>query len=78
MTDQLYHWCQLANGDKRTCGYIEARGATVGACVELVDLDGDLWEVLSVGDGVPKDQIRANEKRFKAFQESLRGGGIDQ
>ena len=42
MTDQLYHWCQLANGDKRTCGYIEARGATVGARVELVDLDGDL------------------------------------
>ena len=78
MTDQLYHWCQLANGDKRTCGYIEARGATVGARVELVDLDGDLWEVLSVGEGVPKDQVRANEKRFKAFQESLRGGGIDQ
>ena len=78
MTDDLYHWCNLASGDKRTCGYIEARGARVGAIVELVDYEGELWEVLSVETGVPKEQVRKNAKRFKAFQDSLRGGGIDQ
>ena len=78
MTDTLYHWCNLANGSKRTCGYIEARGAKVGSLVELVELDGEMWEVLSVGDPVPSSQVRQNERRFKAFQDSLRGGGIDQ
>lgn len=76
MTDQVYHWCNLANGDKRTCGYIEARGAKVGMKVELVDLDGELWDVLSVGDAVPAEKVRAHERRFKAFQGSLQGGGI--
>lgn len=76
MTDQVYHWCNLANGDKRTCGYIEARGAKVGAQVELLDLDGELWDVLTVGDPVPADQVRKNERKFKAFQDSLKGGGI--
>lgn len=78
MTEEMFHWCQLANGDKRTAGYIEARGAKVGAQVELIDLDGALWQVLTVGDAVPKEQVRQNEKRFKAFQDSLKGGGIDQ
>ena len=76
MTDQVFHWCNLANGNKRTCGYIEARGAKVGNRVELVDLDGEFWEVLTVGDPVPSDQVRANERRFKSFQSSLKGGGI--
>ncbi|MEM0987734.1 MAG: hypothetical protein AAGK00_02560 [Pseudomonadota bacterium] len=78
MTEETFHWCQLANGDKRTAGYIEARGAKVGAQVEMIDLDGELWDVLSVGEAVSKDFVRKNEKRFKGFQESLRGGGIDE
>ena len=60
MTDEMFHWCQLANGSKRTCGYIEARGAKVGARVEMVDLDGELWEVLTVGEAVPKEAVRKN------------------
>ncbi len=71
-----YHWCQLANGDKRTAGYIEARGATVGSKVELTELDGEFWEVLTVGDAVSKEFMRAQGQRFKGFQESLKGGGI--
>ena len=78
MTQDLFHWCNLANGEKRTCGYIEARGAKVGARVQMIDLDGELWDVLTVGDAVPAEQIRKNERRFKAFQSSLKGGGIDQ
>ena len=78
MTQDLFHWCNLANGEKRTCGYIEARGAKVGARVQMIDLDGELWDVLTVGDAVAAEQIRKNERRFKAFQSSLKGGGIDQ
>jgi hypothetical protein len=78
MTEDMFHWCQLANGDKRTAGYIEARGAKVGAQVELLDLDGAFWEVLTVGEAVPSSQVRTNERRFKLFQDSLLGGGIDQ
>ncbi|MEM7033792.1 MAG: hypothetical protein AAF629_29885 [Chloroflexota bacterium] len=77
MTDTMFYWCNLANGDKRTCGYIEARGARVGAKVRLIDLDGQFWQVLTVGRAVPKETVRNNEKRFKAFQGSLKGGGID-
>lgn len=76
MTDQLYHWCNLANGQKRTCGYIEARGAKVGNKVQMIELDSEMWDVLTVGPGVPKDQVRKNEVKFKAFQASLNGGGI--
>lgn len=77
MPDEMFYWCQLANGDKRTVGYIEARGAKLGNRVELLNLDGEFWEVLSVGDAKPKDWIRNNEKRFRDFQGSLAGGGIE-
>lgn len=78
MAETTYHWCQLKNGNKHTCGYIEERGAVVGKHVEMVDLDGEFWEVLTVAHpGVPKSFVRENEKRFKAFQGSLKGGGIE-
>ncbi|MEO1490776.1 MAG: hypothetical protein AAFV19_01310 [Pseudomonadota bacterium] len=73
MTDQLYHWCQLANGDKRTCGYIEARGAKVGVTVELPEVDGQFLDVLSVGEGVPKERVAAHGRLFKAFEFPRKG-----
>jgi hypothetical protein len=73
MTDHLYHWCYLANGHKRTCGYIEARGAKVGLKVELPDLDGQFWGVLSVGEGVPKERVAAHGRLFKAFEYPRKG-----
>lgn len=79
MADTMYFWAQMRNGDKHTCGYIEERGAKVGAMVELTDLDGEFWEVTSVSiPGVTKEYVRANEKKYKAFQKSTRGGGIDE
>ena len=75
---EMFHWCQLANGDKHTAGYIEARGAKIGAQVEMIDLDGQLWDVLSVGEAIPSEIVRKNERRFKAFQASLGGNGINQ
>ena len=74
---KTYHWCHLKNGDKRTCGYIEDRGATVGSSVQMIDLDDEFWEVTSVqNESVTKEYVRNNEKRFKGFQASLKGGGI--
>lgn len=75
-----YFWCQLRSGDRRTCGYIEARGAAVGKFVELPDLGEELWEVTRVSDsGVTKDFVRQQERAFKAFQGFLSrsGGQID-
>ena len=64
----MFYWCQLRNGNKHTCGYIEARGAKLGANVELVDLDGEFWTVTSVSDrGVTKDYVRNAERMFKSF-----------
>lgn len=74
----MYYWCQLRNGNKHTCGYIEERGAKVGNRVEMIDLDGQFWEVLKVGSAVTKEYVRSNEMKFKQFQTSLKGGGITE
>ena len=78
MSKSDYYWCQLENGTKQTVGYIPAKGAKVGRMVEMVDLDGEFWRVTSVQEpGVSKDYVRSQEKRFKEFQGSLKGGGIE-
>lgn len=72
-----YFWCTLKNGNKETCGYIEKRGAKAGNRVELPDLDGEFWEVTLVfTPGVSKEFVRTEERSFKDFQGSLKGGGI--
>ncbi len=78
MSKDSYFWCQLKNGNKETVGYIPARGAKVGAKVQLPDIDNEFWEVISVGDEKSKEYVRNNEKGYKAFQMSLSGGGIDE
>ena len=42
-----YFQCELAQGDARTVGWIEERGARAGASVELTELGG-FWTVLRV------------------------------
>ncbi|RZK45066.1 MAG: hypothetical protein EOO61_01470 [Hymenobacter sp.] len=44
---KLYKQCGLAQNDVRTVGWIEERGAKLGASVEI---DGSFWEVIGVGD----------------------------
>ena len=74
-----YFWCHLKNGNKYTAGYIEKHGAKVGNRVEMVDLDGEFWDVTRVNpQGVTKEYVRKHERQHKAFQESLLGGGIDE
>lgn len=74
---KMYYWCNLQNGNKRTSGYIEERGAKAGNKVEMIDLDGEFWTVNTVDPkGVTKEFVRSNEMKFKGFQASLKGGGI--
>lgn len=63
-----YTWCQLKNGNKRTCGYIETRGAKVGNRVEMIDMDREFWEVINVGIEVSKELVRSNERMFKKWR----------
>lgn len=73
-----YVQCKLKKDNSFTHGYIEERGAKVGAFVELIDFDGEFWEVISVSDiFIDKDMIRKQERNYKFFQGSTRGGGID-
>ena len=44
-----YKQCGLAQNGSRVVGWIEERGAKMGARVEIDELGG-LWEVISVGD----------------------------
>lgn len=71
-----FYWCFLKNGDKETCGYIEERGAKVGYKVELVEMDGEFWEVISVNPN-PVSRDIALGRNYKDFQHSTKGGGID-
>lgn len=69
MSDDNYYWCQLKNGNSRTCGYIEARGAKVGSKVELVDINVDgLWDVISVGKSISKEDMRSSERLFSKWR----------
>ena len=55
---KTYFQCDLRQGDRRTVGYIEERGAKVGADVELkgaefanvemIEGDGNFWRVEAV------------------------------
>lgn len=58
-----YYQCLLRQGDTRTVGWIEERGAKVGARVELKDHDG-LWHVLAVYQP-PRDVGWLREKQRK-------------
>ena len=42
-----YRQCRMRQGNAETVGWIEARGARVGARVALLELGG-LWEVVAV------------------------------
>ena len=57
-----YHQCKLTNGTTHTVGYIEERGAIVGAKVELEEHD-ELWEVLTVSTNFyTKNELRAKQR----------------
>jgi hypothetical protein len=54
---ERYYQCGLAQGNARTVGFIEERGAKLGAQVEIEELGG-FWEVTGVGNPVSKEKAR--------------------
>jgi hypothetical protein len=53
-----YFQCRLRRGDTYTVGWIEARGAKVGASVELLP-SHERWEVTEVYEhGLPEDYLK--------------------
>ncbi len=56
-----YYQCDLANGTARTHGYLEDKGAKVGAKVKLLDSDDPevYWEVIAVADkGLSEEEMK--------------------
>lgn len=71
-----YKQCGLAQGNSRVIGWIETRGAILGARVEIDELGG-FWEVTGVGDTVrTKSEVhKAEDQARKPFtaMKSYRG-----
>jgi len=72
MSEKRYFQCRLAQGNERTVGWIEERGARVGCFVEIEELGG-FWEVKGVGDKpLLQSQIRAAETNRRNSFASLK------
>jgi hypothetical protein len=62
---------------KETIAWIPEWAAVKGNAVQLLSLDEAFWNVIEVSEKrLTKDEM--NERGYKDFQESLKGGGIDQ
>lgn len=60
-----YRQCGLTQNGSRVVGWIEERGAKMGARVEIDELGG-LWEVIGVGDTVrSKSEVHQVEARSR-------------
>lgn len=56
-----YFQCLLRRGDSETVGWIEARGAKVGASVELLP-SREMWDVAKVYQGMSEDILKQHQK----------------
>ena len=55
-----YYQCRLRRAESETIGWIEERGAKVGASVELKTADGERWDVVEVfTPGLDAAKLRA-------------------
>ena len=60
-----YRQCGLAQDRSRVIGWIEERGAKMGARVEIEELGG-FWEVVGVGDTVrTKSEVQEAQNRAR-------------
>ena len=73
----LFYQCRFRRGSERTVAWIEARGAKVGAWVELETLDKDgPWQVEAVfetplEDRSLKDMQRLNRKSLSSLMKTI-------
>lgn len=66
-----YFQCDLEKGTGRTTAWIEARGAKVGASVELKDLN-EFWVVKQVYSfGIEYEDLKAKQERDRNSLPSL-------
>ncbi len=77
MKNEFYRQCRLSRRNSKTIGYIPSWAAKVGNEVQLLSLDKEFWRVDEVGEEVPAEFVKENERNYKEFQGSLAGGGID-
>lgn len=67
-----YYQCRLRRGNTETTGWIEARGAKVGAYVELLP-SKETWMVAEVFDhGIPEDVLRETQHQRRTPPPSIR------
>lgn len=82
MKNETYKQCRFqrkVNGAvANTIAYIPSWAAKVGNEVQLLTLDAEFWMVLEVGQEIDKETMKALGRGHKDFQESLKGGGIDE
>jgi hypothetical protein len=68
-----YFQCLLRQGNSETTGWIEARGAKVGATVELLP-SHEMWEVAEVfKHGLPEDILKEQQKLNRNSLPSIKG-----
>lgn len=78
MKNEFYKQCRFKKGSFETVAWIPAWAAVVGNQVELLSLDGEFWTVTEASkESVSADFIKENERNYKEFQHSTKGGGID-
>lgn len=77
MKIEYYNQCRFSKGTHKTIAYIPSFAAKVGNEVELLSLDGEFWKVDEVGEKVSVDFVKENERNYKEFQGSIKGGTID-
>lgn len=63
---------------EETIAYIPSWAARKGNSVQLKSLDNEFWEVTECGNEIDKETMEALSRGYKDFQESLKGGGIDE
>lgn len=62
---KTYRMCTLAQGNQRSSGWIEDRGAIMGAMVEIEELGG-FWEVTGVGSKeLTREEMHEQESRAR-------------
>lgn len=72
MKAKQYFQCRLRRGDTETIGWIEARGAKVGASVELLP-SREWWEVTEVYEhGLPEEDLKKLQSMHRRSLPSIK------
>lgn len=62
MSAKQYFQCRLRRDEAETTGWIEARGAKLGATVQLLP-SREMWEVAEVfGHGIPENLLKEHQR----------------